>query len=301
VGSHGTQSGRARLSGMRERVQRPDAMTSAMLFDCKIDETQQTIDVNAAGPGERVIMRKRMLGVVRDIDKYELDRYAVKVPIHFDKNTGEFFAEYLEESFRAATVGIVKVRLDRFVRSTIKLHWVPVIQIHLDGGSYSFSDVINGPMHNGPVYQRKHERVEGDLKLKAYRYWLAKRSDGRWMECKIWDSRDFEAEGVKSDNEFLGTSDRRINAHDFYLGNSDKEFALPFAHKESFHEGETFYLPYDENVWQALNAIADRVGELNKQLQALVATEKGRKKLQSFASRMLPAPKIEKVPTVDSK
>jgi hypothetical protein len=40
-----------------------------------------------------------MRGVVRDIDKYELLKYNIKIPIHFDKKRGVFFAEYLEKRF----------------------------------------------------------------------------------------------------------------------------------------------------------------------------------------------------------
>ena len=235
-------------------------------------------------------MKTRERGIVRDIDKFEIGQYRITVQIHFNKNTGEFFGEYLNNRHSAETVSELKQILDKEIRKSIALPWVSVICVNLQGKSYTFTDVLNNDMHGGETYQRKHERVDADLRVHATRFWMAQRSDGKWMECSIWDSRDYEADGVPRDTEFLATSDRRINARDFYC-HGEKDFALPHYRKESFDGGDTYYIPYDENIWQALNVIGDRVGELNKQLRDLVATEKGRKKLQSFASRMLPAPK----------
>ena len=236
--------------------------------------------------------KTRMRGVVRDIDKYELSKYKIIVPIHFNKGQGCFFAEYLEQQFSAETVGVLKLDLDKYVRETIALPWVPVIMVNLKGSAYTFTDILNDDMHGGETYQRKHKRVDGKLNMHAERFWLAQRTDGEWMECRIWDSKDWDAEGLEADNSFLGTSDRRLNAHDFHPG--ARNFSLPFSIKESFDGGATFYMSYDENVWQALNAIGDRVREMNRQLQSLVATDDGRLKLQAFATRMLPAPKQTK-------
>lgn len=123
--------------------------------------------------------------------------------------------------------------------------------------------------------------------------WITGTQDGVWMECTIWDSRDWEAEGVRPDHEFLGPSDRRINAHEFWLGRKENTFTLPFAAKAS-HHGDVHYLPYDESLWQALNAIGDKMGELLAQLQTLVGTAQGRKRLAAFAKRMLPSGKEAK-------
>jgi hypothetical protein len=47
---------------------------------------------------------RRERGIVRDIDCYELAKYQVKIPIHFNKNTGEFFGEYLQWSQKIPVV-----------------------------------------------------------------------------------------------------------------------------------------------------------------------------------------------------
>lgn len=234
-------------------------------------------------------MKRR--GVVSNVDHYENARFGVKVPISLNKDSGDFSAEYAEETIYAPTLTEIKKKIHDEVFARVGLPWVPVIEVTISGSSYSFTDVLNNDMHGDETYQRKHARAEGDLRLHAKRYWIAKRTDGVWMECDIWDSVDYSAENIVPTKEFLSSDDRRINAHEFHEGRREKagtggDFSLPHS-REDRGEQITHYLEYDESLWQALNAIGDKIGELHAQLQKLVGTAQGRKRLAVFAQRLL--------------
>jgi hypothetical protein len=234
-------------------------------------------------------MTRRQRGIVSGIDFYEHPKFKVRVPISLNKETGQFFAEYGQESFYCNTLAEIKEQIYKHIQATTGLDWIPVIQVMIAGGARTFTDVLNDDMHGDEVYQKKFEEIDGKLAIHAKRYWIAQRPDGHWMSCEIWDSRDWDAEGVEPENHFLCTSDRRINARDFYDANHNKDFVLPFTKAKShFEQGDTYYLPYDESLWQALNAIGDKMRELLEQLVRLVGTVNGRKKLAAFAQRMLP-------------
>lgn len=229
---------------------------------------------------------------MKEVDRYKLQKYGVDIPIRLNKESGSFVAEYEDQIVTAPTLEGIRSALYKEVHNRVGLPWQPIIEVSVDGSRYTFADVVNDSLHNGEVYQRKHMRVEGGLKVRARRYWLAKRPDGAWMECEIWDSRDWIAEGMVFKGEFLGTDDRRINAREFYPSRNDNEFSLPYTVKaDRSGEGEVHYLPYDESMWQALNMVGDKMGELHSQLQKLVGSDGGRRKLASFAQRLLPGAK----------
>jgi hypothetical protein len=236
---------------------------------------------------ERLVRRKPVRGLVRDIDKYEYGKFNVVIPIDFDKNRGVFSAEYSGKQFSSPTVAELKKNLFEFVQKTLSLPWVPIIEVKIHGKAYTLASVLADKLHNDESYQRRHERVDAALIMDAKRYWIAQRADGKWMQCSIWESRDFEADGVEDKHEFLGTSNRRINARDFYPGNNEKGFSLPFSKKAPF-EGNLHYLPYSESVWIAINAIGDKMRSMHEQLSSLVSTDEGRLKLEMFAQKMLP-------------
>ena len=229
-------------------------------------------------------MKRR--GVISNIDTFEHPKFRVKIPIALDKESGKFQAEYQGKYFSSPTLEKIKADIYAFVQRMVSLEWVPVISVHLNGGSRSITDVINDSLHNDATYQRKHQLTSGSLQMVAKRFWIAQRSDGVWMYCEEWDSRDWEAEGVNRDDSFLGSSDRRQNSREWHVARDG--FQLPYVVEESFRDGHTHYLPYSENVWAALNSIADRTGELFSQLNQLVATDEGRARLSAFSQRILP-------------
>lgn len=247
---------------------------------------------------------RRQIGVIRGVDCYKDAKLKIEVRIDLRKDTGTFHAEYNDQHFTTNTLTKIKDEIAAFIRATTHLPWQPIIDITLKGGSGTFTDVLNNDMHGDEPYQRKHMRVVGDLDLEAKRYWLAKRPDGEWMSCEIWDSIDYAAEGTSWQEErerrekakedtFHQPEDRVQNAHRFYT--HGREFSIPSTREVEFHGGDQFYLPYNEGTWQALNAIGDKVGDLVKQLQELIATDKGRLKLQAFSVRMLSSGKSEAV------
>lgn len=246
----------------------------------------------------------RIRGIIRNIDKFEFHKHGITLPIHLNKDNGHFFAEYLDNNISNASLEELKRDLFNAVQANAGLEWIPYIIVTMKGGSYSITDVINSELHSSEEYQRRHERVSGSIDVRANRYWAAKRPDGHWMKCDIWDSRDYESEGTTLEAErkklekakqstFLITCCRRQNMHDFYEANRANEFSLPYTINENnFGDPKvTHYLSYDESVWQALNAIVDKIGALNRQLAELLGTDKGRKKLEGFSRRLLVAGK----------
>lgn len=233
-------------------------------------------------------MNRRQRGVVSNVDFYEHPKFKIRIPISLDKDGGTFCATYGQETFRNTELQRLKDALFAYIQSTTSLEWLPIIQVAVSGSSRTITDVINDEMHDDETYQRKFEHIMGELSIDAERYWIAKRPNGSWMKCETWDSRDWDAEGLEADSAFLASGDRRMNATDFYEANNNKDFALPFS-VGSHREGTRYFLPYDENLWNALNVIGDKMALMLAQLIHLIGTVKGRQKLGAFAQKLLPS------------
>lgn len=246
--------------------------------------------------------KRRQRGVIRSIDTFSYPKYGITVPIDLNKEKGQFIATYGRETFTAESLQKLKDELHAYINAHSELPWQPVIRIKVRGHASTITDVVNSKSHGGEYYQASFDDLEGVLHLESSRFWIAKRQDGVWVKCGEWHSRDYQSEGTTREQALNeegrksfcdGATDRRANTEEYYEAkNAGVDFALPFHHadRHSWERGqeEVWIVAYSESLWDALNAIGDKMKQLHQQLLALVGSDEVRLKLQSFAQRLLP-------------
>ncbi len=226
-------------------------------------------------------------------------RYKESATIHLNAENGVFSADYGDTILSSDTLEDLEKQLTTLVEESMKLDWIPVIQISMEGGARFHRDkkIGRGATTEEELDNEDSRTESGNahLNLSFSRFWIAKEPSGTWLSCHIWHSEDVDG---KSDvyrygerSAFSDPMPRRLNAHNFYISGEDlKKFSLPFkcsdnnfGKKESVH-----YVKYTPQLWAGLNELAFKVEELTKKLTELLGEERGLLLVEGLINKLLP-------------
>lgn len=232
-------------------------------------------------------MRRGYLG--RRIEFYTHRKYGGNVPIYLS-STGEFSAVIGDVILKGNQKNELIKLVDETLKNQTNLEWIPIIEIEFGyrwGNSRKNQD-------------ERRNSVDSEVKLQFVRFWIAQKIDSRWIEAH-WDIEHFEYGKDKK----VEIGDRLERSRQFRIsGPYDKntgrqtdltEFKLPYTEKEDRSEDEMpkYYVGYTDELWRALNQIADRMQELQVKIVDVLRTPESRARLVADVSKLLPAPAPE--------
>lgn len=189
-------------------------------------------------------------------EKWKHFKHGVTVDLMLDRNTHTFFCVFQGNRIVAPSLAELQRLISKEVEASFSLSWIPMITV----------------TRLKPFNDRDSSSFVG---FRLEQSWIARKQDGKWLEAS-WGS-------------FNGERDLRNDfAADFYPG-KDGTFSLPFKGRDSIRNYDCYYLPYTEEVWDALLLIDDRIKTIRDQLHELLTTDKGIEFLMTFATKLLPA------------
>jgi hypothetical protein len=240
-------------------------------------------------------------GAGKLIETWEHHRYKDKVNIYLNREDGVFSARYGEHYLNSKSLEELRSDLSKLVEKCMKLEWIPVILIELNGRTSFHRDKRIGPGATTEVAtDPEDERTEhgsADFDLRFKRFYLAKQPNGEWLECDIWYSQDVDGKSDRFEHDtykFGERSLRRLNSQKLYLHGEDiKNFKIPYKCKDtSFNENKQLhYVKYTPQLWSGLNEIAFKVDELIDKLKQLLGSEKGLLLVEGLLNKLLPLEK----------
>jgi len=140
------------------------------------------------------------------VDEVKDHHKGVTVPIYYDRNKHDHFAEFMEVTYRDQDIEKLTRKMRDVIREFIKMEFVPVICI-------------------------KEETVTNNVDSKPYgiqveRVYLAKRPDGKW-QYKMWEGERDYPHSLKTPDDLYGITEykdfnRSIVYH--YLPYSDEKY-----------------------------------------------------------------------------
>ncbi len=187
------------------------------------------------------------------VEDYRHHRRGVSISIFLDRNTHEFFFDFMKERYIRPSLAELQRVAHEVVERETSLTWIPMITVE------SLS----------PFCRNDDTFIGFTIK----RSWIAKKASGRWLEGR-WED--------KEDGSLMG--DREKWASDFYPASSTKQtdFSLPF------YGDEHYYLPYTDALWTGLETLLTHVRAMKKTLTHLLTTPDGLQRVERAATKSLP-------------
>jgi hypothetical protein len=191
-------------------------------------------------------------------EKWKHDKHGSVVDLMLDRNDHTFFCVFQGKRLTQPSLDQLRREICKAVESSFDLTWIPMITV-----------TRLTPFH------RNHDSVFVGFELN--RDWIAKRQDSKWLIAQ-WTSLNGE------------TDHRTEFARELYIGRDNmSDFSLPYKGHSSVTSYDSYYIPYTDDIWEAMQLIKQRIQDIRDQLHRLLTTEEGIKFLMTFATRMLTA------------
>lgn len=181
----------------------------------------------------------------QSIGEYYDSNTHTTVEMFLDRNDHTFFAQFGPEKYYAGSKNELIVQLQKAVKEAVNIEWAPMIQVRrIEPSTLGWGDRDEDPPFVG---------------FKVYRYHYGRLQDGTWVSSP-WDT-----------SEHLRTNLRQNLGFD-----KNKELVLPCSRREGGRGvPNTFFLPYDEETWVALNHLVENIRVVRRRLDAMLVSEDG--------------------------
>lgn len=237
---------------------------------------------------------EKRLGAVIDMITHK--ESGVTVRIRLNKSTSLFGAYVNGEAIQDKDGDKLRGRVMTAIEAGLKIEWLPVIEIKA---------THSNTLQRKNLGQPQAEEINLSAALDVERYYIAKLGDGQSWRMLHWHNMnanraDRTAQLTQSESWRPPYDDDAIDLSDLsgYHQSSERArrqnasrleqrhgFRLPYYTKPVSEEARRWsnnpvhYLPYSDDLWQALTAIARVLVNSWEQINALVGTPKGIEKI----------------------
>lgn len=180
----------------------------------------------------------------QSIGEYDERETHTRVELFLDRNTHEFFANFAGTRYESNSKGELIGHLQKAIRASLNIEWKSLIEVRrLEPAHYSFGDRSADPAFVG-------------FRLNRYHY--GQLADGTWVAVQ-WQTQDHLRIGLRRN----------------FGWERNKEFNPPCSIQGHAGLSDTFYLPYDEVSWMALNQLVENIRAVRRTLDGMLASEDG--------------------------
>ena len=197
-----------------------------------------------------------------------------------------FVGIYGSRTFEGSNGDAVKKELVAYIKASIDLKWIPVIEIHDDGGAEWINNLSNGYA----------------IRFYYDRYYIA--HDGnKWLKCgwAVYPPGTVQCSGpAPAEDEYALAEQGRMtpeeldaariwSAHPhFSFTSMPVNVDLPYTDPERNHRGTSSHLvAYSDTTWNSLLGLNKKLNELHLNIQKMFRTKKGLAALTQFSLPML--------------
>lgn len=233
---------------------------------------------------------EKRLGAV--IDTITHPESGITIRIRLNKSTSTFGALVGGESLKDMDGQKLRERVLKAIARNLKVDWIPVIEIKaIDPRSRYYTklptDKISGEIEVGAKIEASRfyiVHVDGAGKWRSLDWHLMKSSkdiSAKMSASQRWDAPVDEDE-LDLSSISLHDHAARSRARMQHQFEKKKTFSLPYYGKfdksvDAYGSNSSVqhYLPYDENLWQALIAIGGALVTAQNQINTLIGSPKG--------------------------
>lgn len=207
-------------------------------------------------------------------------RTGMKIDLLFDPNpqrihpeTGLTFSAVVgDKTFRSKTAEEVKQAVWGYLDANSKLDWHQVIEItELEPWGANNAELFVGFNIDRYYLTESKDLRNGHPLLRKL----------RWSEYNP-DKHQLAFDHMKSVDLY-----RIHNSQEFHAFQGKLPDCLPFRDQRGHRDGKVTYVPYDENVWVALQSIQEGITRLKRKLRSLTGTNQGIQQLTAMGSQLL--------------
>lgn len=202
------------------------------------------------------------------------------VDLMLDRNSKQFFAEFMDERFRHAEAAKVESWIRKQLSDSIKVDWTPVLMVSVR------HDNTNEIRSRGVTDFYDNRSL---LDIKVNRRYVGITKDGKLKQAE-WRGRLW----IDGESEDRARIRYMTHCHTKYQVESGK-ILLPFEETESGPSFDrdadyrTIHLPYLESTWIGLRNIQDGLRRLSDQLEAIIGSVEGQMMISATGERLISA------------
>jgi hypothetical protein len=176
---------------------------------------------------------------------YENQDTRVRVELFLDRNEHNFFAKFGGEQYYGESKNDLIEHLKKVIKESVNITWAPVIEVVKMQPWSSYYGRDEAPAFVG---------------IGVRRFYYGRLQDGTYVTVQ-WDIPE----------------DKRTNFRQNLGWGRDQEFVPPCTRGKGAGGGspDTFFLPYDEVIWLALNQLVENIRAVRRKLDGMLSSAEG--------------------------